>query len=87
MGVFLKPKKRKVIFFEPWKSPIAEICETMSHFKLINSLIVNDEIPVSKYVSSETGVQVYVANVHSPITSAFLALGKFAKIYFVLIWS
>lgn len=48
----------------------------MSHLKLLNSLKVNDEIPVSKYVSSETGIQIYVAHVHSPITNAYLALGK-----------
>lgn len=49
----------------------------MSHFKLINSLKVNDEIPVSKYVSSETGIQVYVAHVDSPLTNAYIALGEF----------
>lgn len=36
---------------------------------------VNDEIPVKKYVSSETGIQVYVAQVNSPLTNAYLALG------------
>lgn len=49
----------------------------MSHFKLVNSLRVNDEIPVAKYVSSETGIQVYVASVESPVTSAYIALGEF----------
>lgn len=48
----------------------------MSHFKLVNSLKVNDEIPVNKYVSTETGIQVYIAGVHSPLTNAYLALGK-----------
>lgn len=48
----------------------------MHNFKLINSVKVNDEIPVKKYVSSETGIQVYVAQVHSPLTNAYLALGK-----------
>lgn len=47
----------------------------MSHFKLINSVKVNDEIPVKKYVSSDTGIQVYVAQVNSPLTNAYLALG------------
>lgn len=49
----------------------------MSHFKLINSVKVNDDIPVQKYLSTETGIQVYVAQVESPVTSAFLALGEF----------
>lgn len=48
----------------------------MSHFKLINSVKVNNDIPVQKYVSTETGIQVYVAQVESPVTSAFLALGE-----------
>lgn len=48
----------------------------MSHFKLLNSVKVNDEIPVAKYVSSETGIQVYVAHVNSPLTNAYLALGE-----------
>lgn len=51
----------------------------MSQFKLINSLKVNDEIPVNKYVSTETGIQVYIAQVHSPVTSAYLALGEHFK--------
>lgn len=37
---------------------------------------VNDEIPVQKYVSTTTGIQVYVAQVQSPLTNAYLALGK-----------
>lgn len=48
----------------------------MSHFKLVNSLKVNEEIPVKKYVSNETGIQVYIASVHSPLTNAYLALGE-----------
>lgn len=49
----------------------------MSRFELINSLKVNDEIPVKKYLSKDTGIQVYVAEVQSPLTNAYLALGKF----------
>jgi hypothetical protein len=45
-------------------------------FKLINSLKVNNEIPVSKYISTETGLLVYVAQVESPVTNAYLALGE-----------
>ena len=49
----------------------------MSHFKLLNSVKVNDDIPVQKFVSTKTGIKVYVAQVQSPVTSAFLALGIF----------
>lgn len=49
----------------------------MAHLKLINSVKVNDEIPVKKYISSETGIRVYVAQVNSPLTNAYLALGEF----------
>lgn len=53
-----------------------EKAKMSQHFKLLNSVKVNDEIPVKKYVSSETGIQVYVAQVNSPLTNAYLALGE-----------
>lgn len=45
-------------------------------FKLINSLKVNNEIPVSKYISTETGLYVYISEVESPVCNAYIALGK-----------
>lgn len=48
----------------------------MSNFKLVNSLKVNNEIPVSKYVSTDTELLVYIAEVESPVNSAYLALGE-----------
>lgn len=53
----------------------------MSGFKLINSLKVNGEIPVKKYISTETGIQVYIAEVESPLTSSYCALGKNFKFF------
>lgn len=56
----------------------AKYCkEKMSNFVLVNSVKVNDEIPVEKIVSVETGMQVYIARVDSPQTDAYLALGLF----------
>ncbi|CRL05318.1 CLUMA_CG017994, isoform A [Clunio marinus] len=43
-------------------------------FKLLASTKVNDEIPVQKYVSTTTGIKVYLAQVNSPLTNAYLAL-------------
>lgn len=48
----------------------------MSSFKLINSLKVNNEIPVSKFISTDTDLLVYIAEVESPVTSAYIALGE-----------
>jgi hypothetical protein len=59
---------------------VGKFAGKMSHFKLINSLKVNDEIPVKKYQSSETGIVVYVAQVNSPLTNAYIALGKFLSL-------
>lgn len=49
-------------------------------FKLINSLKVNNEIPVSKFISTQTGLLVYIAEVESPVCNAYIALGKIFEI-------
>lgn len=51
----------------------------MSGFKLVNHLKVNDEIPVKKYVSERTGIRVYVAEVESPLTNAYISIGEIFK--------
>lgn len=53
-------------------------------FKLVNSLKVNNEIPVSKFQSTDTDLLVYIAEVESPVTSAYVALGKKLSICFQL---
>lgn len=45
-------------------------------YKLIAETLVNKEVIVKKYVSTDTGVLVYVAQVDSPITNAYLVLGE-----------
>lgn len=48
----------------------------MFHFKFIDSVNITEEISVKKYFSTKTGIRVYIADVASPITHLYLAVGK-----------
>ena len=47
-------------------------------YKLLNSIKVNGSIPVSKYVSTESGIKLYISEVNSPIVNGYFALGEFS---------
>ena len=47
----------------------------MSNYKLICEIKINDEIPVKKYLFKDSGIQVYIAQVSSPVTNSYKALG------------
>lgn len=49
----------------------------MSHFKLISSTKASEIIPVSKYVSEQTGITVIIAEVEGPVVDGYFCLGKF----------
>ncbi|CAG9812208.1 unnamed protein product [Chironomus riparius] len=46
----------------------------MSNYKLICEIKINDEIPVKKYLFTDSGIQVYIAQVSSPVTNSYKAL-------------
>lgn len=47
-------------------------------YKLLNSIKVNGSIPVSKYVSTDSGIKLYISEVNSPIVNGYFALGQFS---------
>lgn len=48
----------------------------MSNYKLLSEIKINDEIPVRKYLFVDSGIKVYIAQVSSPVTNSYKALGK-----------
>jgi hypothetical protein len=48
----------------------------MSRYELLSEIKINDEIPVKKYLFPATGIKIYLAEVSSPVTNSYLALGK-----------
>lgn len=45
-------------------------------YKLLSSVKVNGSIPVSKYVSTDSGIKLYISEVNSPIVNGYFALGE-----------
>lgn len=48
----------------------------MSRYELISEIKINDDIPVKKYLLTDSGIKVFIAQVSSPLTNCYLALGK-----------
>lgn len=48
----------------------------MCGFNLVSVVKSDDTIPVHKYVSSNTGLTVFIAEVEGPVVSGFFCLGK-----------
>ena len=49
----------------------------MNNFELQYQVSCNGKIPVSKYISKETGLTVCIAQVDGPIVNGYLCLGDY----------
>ena len=51
----------------------------MGSFELVCSLKSNDTIPVYKYKSTNTGINVFIAEVDGPVVGGYFCLGMLVK--------